>query len=146
MTFTCTEAAINRVLCASQETRVDISGKETSISTSSSSGGTGSSSSSSSSTATGEETSPYENYDSYGNYETYYDETTALPDGGTSQRVTISTDASANLDLEVEGKIDRESGTGMRISHSGVGTSITINSNKTKLVSEMAAFSPSPVD
>lgn len=136
MAFTCTEAAIKHVLCASQETRVDISGKVTSIS---SSGGTGSSSSSSSSTATGEETSPHDNYDSYGDYETYYDEATDTP-----QRVTISTDTGAKLDLELEGKVDHQSGTGMHISTSGVGTSITIN--KTKLVSEMAASPSSPVD
>lgn len=118
----------------------------TSISTSSSSGGTGSSSSSSSSTATGEEPSPYDSYDSYGNYETYYDETTTLPDGDASRRVTISTNAGAKLDLELEGKIDRQSETGTHISTSGVGSSITINRNKTKLVSEMVVSSPSPVN
>lgn len=114
----------------------------TSVSTSSSSGGTGSSSSSSSSSAAG----GYDSYDSYGNYETYYDETTALPDGDSSKRVTISTDAGAKLDLELEGKIDQEAGTGMRVSTSGVGTSIVITRNKTKLVSEIAASSPASVD
>lgn len=135
--FTCTEAAINHTICASQETGVDISGKVTSTSSSSSSGGTGSSSSSSSSTATVKETSPYDTYDGYGTYETYYDETTALPDGDTAQTVSISTDAGGKLDLGLGGK--REAGT-------GVGISITVTRNKTKLVSEMVASSPSPVD
>lgn len=129
--FPCGGAGINRVLSASQDTRVNISGKVTSTSTSSSSGGTGSSSSSSSSTTAGEETGPYDGYDGYGNYETYYDETTSLPDGDGSRRVTISTNAGAKVDLGLGGKI--ESGT-------GVGTSVTITRNKTRLVSEMAAF------
>lgn len=110
----------------------------TSISTSSSSGGTGQSSSSSSSTATGGgdaygvETSPYDSYDAYGNYETYYDESTASPDGDTSRRVTItSTGTGGELDLGVGGKIDLEAGTGGRVITSG--TSITINSNKTSV-------------
>lgn len=146
--FHCTEAVVNHVFYASQGTSVDISGKVTSTSTSSSSGGTGSSSSSSSSTATGEETSPYGNYDSYGDYtyEGYDDETTPLPDGDTSRRVTISTDSGAKLDLELKRKTDPEPGTGKHISTSEFGTSITINQNKTKLVSGMAASSPSPVD
>lgn len=112
----------------------------TSISTSSSSGGTGHSSSSSSSTATGggdayaEETSPYDSYNAYGDYETYYDESTASPDGDTSRRVTItstSTGTGGELDLGVGEKIDLEAGTGGRVITSG--TSITINSNKTSV-------------
>lgn len=134
-------AAINSIFGALQETRVDISGKVTSIST----GSTGtSSSSSSSSTATGDDASPYDNYDSYGNYETYYDETTSSPGKDTSGRVTVSTGAGAELDLGVGGKIELEAGTGTHISTSGVGTSVTINRNKTKLVSETVASSSSP--
>lgn len=115
-------------------------GKVTSISTSSTSSGTGQSSSSSSGTATGggdtygEETSPYDNYDGYGNYETYYDESTASPDGDTSRRVTItSSSTGGELDLGVAGKIDLEAGTGGGVIISGGGTSITINSNKTSV-------------
>lgn len=135
-------AAINGTFHALQETRVDISGKVTSIST----GSTGtSSSSSSSSTATGDDASPYDSYDSYGNYETYYDGTTSVPDRDTSRRVTISTGAGGELDLGVGGKIELEAGTGTHISTSGVGTSITINRNKTKLVSEKVASSSSSV-
>lgn len=111
-------------------------GKVTSISTSSSSSGTGQSSSSSSGTITGggdaygAETSPYDGYD----YETYYDESTASPDGDTSRRVTITSSSSGGeLDLGVAGKIDLEAGTGGRIIASGGGTSITITSNKTSV-------------
>lgn len=114
--------------------------------TSISTGSTGtSSSSSSSSTATREDASPYDDYDSYDNYETY-DETTTSPDGDTSRRVTISTGAGAELDLGVERNVELEAGTGKHISTSGVGTSITINRNKTKLVSERVASSSSPAE
>lgn len=118
----------------------------TSISTSSSSGtsagSSSSSSASSSGTATGvgdaygEETSPYDSYDTYGNYETYYDESTASPDGDTSRRVTItSTGTGGVLDLGAGGKIDLEAGAGIdrRVITSGGGTSITVTSNKTSV-------------
>lgn len=97
---------------------------------------TGSSSSSSSSaTATGaedaygEETSPY--YDSYGNYETYYDESTVSPDG--SQSVTIggvSVGTGGKVDLGLAASIDLETGTGSKVITTGGGSSVTINSTK----------------
>lgn len=128
----------------------DISTSEvlTSSSSSSTSSGTGpSSTSSSSSTAGGgdaytEETGPYDNY-GYGNYESYYDESTASPDGDTSRRVTItsSVDTGSELDLGAGGKIDVEAGTGGGIITSGVETSVAINSNKTSLVSIMLTSS-----
>lgn len=112
----------------------------TSSSSSSSSGSASSSSASASGTGTGtatatatggggaygEETSPYDNYDSYGNYETYYDESTSAPDGDDSRRVTITDiGTGGSLDLGAGGKIELGAGTG--VISSGVGTSITIN-------------------
>lgn len=121
----------------------------TSISSGSSSGtsssGTSSSSSSSSSgtaagggDANGEETSPYDSYDTYGNYETYYDETTALPDADTSRRVTITSTSigtGGELDLGAGGKIDLGTGAGIerQVITGGGGSSITISSNKTSV-------------
>lgn len=96
-----------------------------------------SSSSSSSSTATGgeeaysEETSPYDNYDGYGNYETYYDESTASPDG--SQSVTISgvsISTGGKVDLGLAASTDLETGTESKVITTGGGSSVTINRTK----------------
>ena len=45
---------------------------------------------------------PYDNYDAYGNYETYYDETTPSLPPDTDRRVTVSSSSSVgggSLDL-----------------------------------------------
>lgn len=119
-----------------------ISTSSGSTGSSSSSGTSSSSSSSSSSTATGgggdaygEETGTYDGtYDGYGNYETYYDEATASPDGDTTRRVTITSTSigtGGGLDLGGGASIDLGAGTGGRVITSG-GT-ITISSNKTSV-------------
>lgn len=162
--YYCNKVTINNILYSLQgdgdsvvtEVEEDVRGASgaaggkvlTSISTSSSSGPTSGSSSSSSAsssgTATGggdtygEETSPYDSYDGYTNYDTYYDEATAAPDGDTTRRVTItSTDigTGGELDLGVGGKIDLAAGTGIERSviTSGEGTSVTISNNKTSV-------------
>lgn len=106
-------------------------------SASSSTGSSSSSSSSSSGTATGggdaygEETSPYESYDGgYGNYETYYDESTAVPDGDDTRRVTItSVGTGGELDLGAVGKVDLGAGGVIEKSviTTGTGAATTIN-------------------
>lgn len=118
------------------------------VSTSISTGGTGgtggkvSISTGPSATATdggdayGAETGTYDSYDGYGNYETYYDESTAAPDGDSSRRVTItSIGTGGDLDLGAGAKIDLGAGTGTgvesRVVTGGGGSSMTVISNKT---------------
>lgn len=83
----------------------------------------------------GEDTSRYDNYDteSYGNYETYYDESTALPD--VTRRVTISSSSmgtGAGVELDLGSKVDL--GTGAEI-EKVITTSggVTMTRNKTSV-------------
>lgn len=102
-----------------------------SISTSSSSSPSSSATATGGEEAYGEETSPYDNYDGYGNYETYYDESTASPDG--SQSVTIggvSVGTGGKVDLGLAASIDLETGTGSKVITTGGGSSVTINRTK----------------